>query len=147
MPLRPEGAATAAHIIGPELVIRLLPKLDLTSFPCSNAAAQRCHALSRFEVHGKSWTLPVTDVRTELILLHSPAMRPKVATFNEFPWFRMACFRPHRGERTGVNYFCVEHLTSTAVNFATRKTRCGVKDTPALNRPWFTGNMTCFLGI
>lgn len=42
LPLRPEGVATAAHIIGYKLAIRLLPKLDLTSFPCSNAAARRC---------------------------------------------------------------------------------------------------------
>ncbi len=42
LPLRPEGVAAAAHIIGYKLVIRLLPKLDLTSVPCSNAAARRC---------------------------------------------------------------------------------------------------------
>ena len=30
-----KGAATAAHIIGYELLIRLLPKLDPTSFPCA----------------------------------------------------------------------------------------------------------------
>ena len=58
MPLRPEGAAAATHIIGYKLLIRLLPKLDLTSIPCSNAAAQRCVALSRFEVHGNFITLP-----------------------------------------------------------------------------------------
>ena len=64
MPLRPEGAAAAAHIIGYKLLIRLLPKLDLTSFPCCNAAALRCPCAFALEVHGKFRTLPVTDVRT-----------------------------------------------------------------------------------
>ena len=33
LPFRPEGMATAAHIIGYKLTIRLLPKLDLNVFP------------------------------------------------------------------------------------------------------------------
>ena len=64
MLLRPEGVAAAAHIIGYELLIRLLPKLDLTSFPCSNAAAQRCFLRSRALRSTGFVTSPVADVRT-----------------------------------------------------------------------------------
>ena len=64
MLLRPEGAAAAAHIIGHKLLIRLLPKLDLRLSRVATRPLCVAPALSRFEVHGKYLTLPVTDVRT-----------------------------------------------------------------------------------
>jgi hypothetical protein len=80
MPLRPEGAATAAHIIGHKRLIRLLPKLDLTSFPCSNAAALalrlRLRALRSMEI------LDVASYRREDLInpfLHYLRHAPKEA--------------------------------------------------------------------
>ena len=119
LPLRPEGAAAAAHIIGYELLIRLLPKLDLTSIPCSNAAAQRCScALSRTEVHG------ICDVachRCEDLLfpLASPseASQAPLSGLSFKLWFS----RKQPGTWVEVNCFFAEHLTPHAGNFATTK--------------------------
>jgi len=69
MLLRPEGAAAATHIIGYKLLIRLLPKLDLRLSRAATRPLSVATALSRFEVHEKSRTLPVTDVRTGMIFL------------------------------------------------------------------------------
>lgn len=51
MPLRPEGAAAATHIIGYKLLIRLLPKLDLRLSRAATRPLSVAIALSRFEVH------------------------------------------------------------------------------------------------
>lgn len=51
MPLRPEGVAAAAHIIGYKLLIRLLPKLDLRLSRAATRPLSVAKALARFEVH------------------------------------------------------------------------------------------------
>lgn len=68
MPLRPEGATAAAHIIGYKLLIRLLPKLDLRLSRVATRPLSVAIGAFALEVHRKILTLPVTDVRTLIIL-------------------------------------------------------------------------------
>lgn len=80
-------------------------------------------ALSRFEVHGKFRTLPVTDVRTLIIhftfLPTTPTVNFKCLPQNSKGVAIQAASR----DKCEVICFCAEHLTSDAWNFATRKWR------------------------
>lgn len=64
MSLRPEGVAAAAHIIGSKLLIRLLPKLDLTFSRVATLPLSVAKALSRQRFTRNLARLLVTDVRT-----------------------------------------------------------------------------------
>ena len=145
LPLRPEGMAAAAHIIGYKLVIRLLPKLDLTSFPCSNAAARRCNRAFALEVHGKIRTLPVTDVRTLLIRFCVTPDSPSQATLNDVPTIQTALSK-HLGILLRLSVLR-GHLTSDAGNFATRKSRCWATVFGTQATQVGAGNITFFSGI
>ena len=117
-----KGAAAAAHIIGYELLIRLLPKLDPTSFPCCNAAALRCPLRSRALRSTENSDVPVTDVRTLLIRL-SYCRYAQVGsnTMTTHDSNGVGPEENNLGLLTEANCLYGENLTSGARLFATRK--------------------------